>query len=134
MAAALSVTSANARDPTGMWHTEGRLAKVLIDKCAEDLCGTIIALKDPIDPTTGRPQTDTENEDPAKRNRPVVGIQVVIGMKPDGANKWSGQLYNAEDGKTYSGNLRLNDANTLKVQGCIMGGLLCGTQIWTRAK
>lgn len=128
----LTVASANAHDPTGVWHTERRLAQVLISKCADDFCGSIVALKDPIDQATGRPQTDTENEDPAKRNRPVIGIQVVIGMKPSGVNRWSGRLYNAEDGKTYSGNLMMDDPNILKVEGCIMAGLLCQTQSWVR--
>lgn len=128
-----SVTNASAEDPVGLWITERGLARVVIDKCAEALCGTITALKDPIDPTTGKPQTDTDNEDPAKRNRPVIGIRVIIEMKPDGANRWSGQLYNAEDGKTYSGYLIMDGANTLNVKGCIMM-VLCKTQKWTRVK
>ena len=54
-------------------------------------------------------------------------------MKPAGADKWGGRVYNAEAGKTYDGNLVLTDANSLKVEGCIMAGLLCQAQIWTRA-
>jgi uncharacterized protein (DUF2147 family) len=126
--------AANAADPSGIWHTQGRLAQVRIAKCAEDICGTIIALKDPIDPATGKPQTDSENEDAANRNRPVIGLQVLIGMKPAGANKWSGVLYSPEEGKTVSGNLTLKDANTLSVEGCLLGGLLCRSETWTRAK
>jgi uncharacterized protein (DUF2147 family) len=133
-----SMTDAGAVDPNGTpmgtWHTQGRLAQVLITKCAENLCGAIVALKDPIDPATGKPQTDTENEDATKRNRPVIGLQVVIGMKQAGANTWSGQFYSPEDGKTVSGNLLLKDANTLSVQGCLLGGLLCRTETWTRAR
>ena len=102
-----SVVDANAAKPTGIWQTERGLARVLIAKCLEDLCGTVIALKNPIDPATGTPQTDTKNEDSANRKRPVIGIQVIIGMKPEGADTWFGQLYNAEDGKTYRGNLIL---------------------------
>jgi uncharacterized protein (DUF2147 family) len=128
------LVAANAADPSGIWHTQGQLAQVQIKKCAADLCGTIIALKDPIDPATGKPQTDSENEDAAKRDRPVIGIQVVIGMKPAGASKWSGVLYSPEEGKTVSGNLVLKDANTLSVEGCLLGGLLCRSEIWTRAR
>jgi uncharacterized protein (DUF2147 family) len=61
-------------------------------------------------------------------------VQIVLGMKPGGtANKWSGQVYNAEDGKTYSGSLTLQDANTIKLEGCILGGLVCKAATWTRA-
>jgi uncharacterized protein (DUF2147 family) len=124
---------ASAAEPTGTWRTERELAQVRIAKCGDALCGVIVALKDPIDPATGRPLTDTENEDATQRNRPLIGVQVVIGMKPAGAAKWVGRLYNAEDGKSYEGNLVLTGANSLKVEGCIMGGLLCQAQIWTRA-
>jgi uncharacterized protein (DUF2147 family) len=58
----------------------------------------------------------------------------VFGMKPSStANKWSGQVYNAEDGKTYSGSITLQDARTLKLEGCVLGGLFCKAQTWTRA-
>ena len=125
---------AYAADPMGTWYTQGRQAQVQIARCAEDLCGTIISLKDPIDPATGKPQTDTENEDKAKRNRPVIGIQVLIGMKPAGADKWSGRVYGPEEGKSVNGNLVMKDANTLSIEGCLLGGLLCRSETWTRAK
>jgi uncharacterized protein (DUF2147 family) len=134
LATVSAVIGASAPDPTGTWHTEKQLAQVRIAKCAEDLCGTIVALKDPIDPATGKPQMDTENEDKTKRNRPVIGLQVVTGMKPAGANTWSARLYSPEEGKTVMGNLVLKDANTLTVQGCVLGGLLCRSETWTRAK
>jgi len=134
LAAASPVTAVSALDPTGTWHTQGRLAQVVIAKCAQDLCGTIVALKDPIEPATGKPQTDTENEDATKRNRPVMGLQILIGMKHAGANTWSGRLYSPEEGKTVIGNLVLRDANTLSVEGCLLGGLLCRSETWTRAK
>ena len=101
--------------------------------CGPELCGTIIALKEPNDPATGRPKTDKNNPDAAKRARPVIGIQIVFGMKPNGANKWSGQVYNAEDGKTYSGNITLQSATSLKLEGCVLGGIICKGQTWTRA-
>ena len=82
---------ASAAEPTGTWRTERDLAHVRIAKCGDALCGVIVTLKDPIDPATGRPLTDTENEDVAQRNRPLIGVQVVIGMKPAGADKWVGR-------------------------------------------
>ncbi len=55
-------------------------------------------------------------------------------MKPGGADKWTGQVYNAEDGKTYSGNITAQGANALKLEGCALGGLICKGQSWTRAR
>jgi uncharacterized protein (DUF2147 family) len=128
-----SWTPALAADPIGTWLTEGGEATVRIASCGPELCGTIVALKEPTDPSTGRPKTDKNNPDAGKRSRPVIGVQIVYGMKPSGtANKWTGSVYNAEDGKTYSGNLTLQSANALRLEGCVLGGLICKGQTWTR--
>ncbi len=54
-------------------------------------------------------------------------------MVPSGTpDKWNGQVYNPEDGKTYSGSITLKSANELDLQGCVGGGLFCKTQTWAR--
>jgi uncharacterized protein (DUF2147 family) len=127
-----SVMPASAADPRGNWMTENGRAKVAIVSCGGALCGNIVALTEPNDPATGKPRTDTNNPDAAKRIRPLIGVPIVIGMTPDTAEKWKGQVYNAEDGKTYSGSITLVNATTLTLQGCALGGLICKNQTWTR--
>jgi uncharacterized protein (DUF2147 family) len=130
----VSIGTCLAADPLGNWRTEEGKATVRIAACGAALCGTIIALKEASDPDTGKPKTDKNNADASLRNRPMIGVQIVLGMKPSGtANKWTGQVYNAEDGKTYTGNLTLQDANTIKLEGCILGGLVCKSSVWTRS-
>jgi uncharacterized protein (DUF2147 family) len=131
--AALATASAAAADPTGTWTTEGGKSRVRIAACGNALCGTIVWLAEPNDPATGKPKTDRNNADSGKRARPLVGVQIVLGMKPNGTDKWSGQVYNAEDGKTYSGNLTLSGANALRLEGCALGGMICKGQTWSRA-
>ena len=130
---ALTAGSA-AADPYGTWATEDGKAQVRIADCGGALCGTIVALAEPNDPKTGKPQLDVANADPSKRNRPIIGVQIIVAMKPDGANKWAGNLYNAEDGKTYSGSFTLLSATSAKLEGCVMGGLICRGQTWKRVK
>jgi uncharacterized protein (DUF2147 family) len=123
-----------AADPLGNWTTEDGKATVRVANCGGALCGTIVALKEVNDPDTGKPKTDKNNADASLRNRPMIGVQIVLAMKPSGtANKWTGQVYNAEDGKTYSGSLTLQDANTIRLEGCILGGLVCKSSKWTRS-
>jgi uncharacterized protein (DUF2147 family) len=131
---AIPFASASAAGPNGNWFTQGSTATVRIASCGSAICGTIIKLKEPNDPATGKPKLDKHNTDASKRSRPVVGIRIVLGMKPSGTpNKWTGQVYNAEDGKTYSGSLTLQNANTIKLEGCVLGGLICKAQTWKRA-
>jgi len=132
-AAALAVASpALAADPHGVWLTEPGTSRIRIADCGGALCGTIVWLKDPNDAETQKPKLDKFNADASKRSRPLMGVTIVIGMKPAGTNKWSGQVYNAEDGKTYSGSVTMQGANALKLEGCALGGLLCKAQTWSR--
>jgi uncharacterized protein (DUF2147 family) len=124
-----------AADPLGKWLTKDNKATVTIAHCGDALCGTIVALKEPNDPETGKPKTDVNNPDAAKRSRPVIGVQIVFDMKPNGKpDTWDGQVYNAEDGKTYTGSITLTSATTLDLKGCALAGLICKSQIWNRTK
>src|SRR6266513_2476862 len=93
--AVLSLGDAALADPIGTWLTEGGKSRVKVVDCGGALCGTIIWLREPNDPETGKPKTDKNNVDAGKRSRALIGVQIVLGMKPSGtADKWSGQVYN----------------------------------------
>ena len=131
LAGLLSATSpACAQSAAGVWLTKDQDAHIRIGDCGGSVCGTIVWLKEPIDKATGKPATDEHNPDVAKRSRPLMGVQVMYGMKPAGPGKWTGHLYNADDGKTYEGSLTVLGSNSVHVEGCVMG--LCGGEDWQR--
>jgi uncharacterized protein (DUF2147 family) len=124
---------ARAADPTGVWLTDEDDARVRIYAFGQALCGTVLSLKEPNDPETGKPKLDKFNKDPSKRTRPVVGSALMSGLNPKGApDQWEGSLYNPEDGNTYIGILTLESLLTLKLQGCVLGGLICKSETWKR--
>jgi hypothetical protein len=47
-------------------------------------------------------------------------------------DKWVGQIYNAEDGNTYRSSFTMNGANAVQIKACVIGGLVCKGQMWTR--
>lgn len=117
---------------TGTWLSADGGTKVRVSDCGGKLCGKVVWLNEPIDRSTGQPKTDKHNADAAKRARPLLGVEVVQGMKPSGDNKWSGQIYNADDGRIYQANVTLVSDNAMRVQGCVLG-ILCKSQTWRRA-
>jgi uncharacterized protein (DUF2147 family) len=132
--AVLVVAPAHAADAAGVWFTAEQKSKVRITNCGGALCGALIWLKEPNDPDTGAPRTDKNNPDASKQGRSLIGVEIVLGMKPSSTpNQWSGDVYNAEDGKTYSGAFTMTGPNTAELKGCVLGGLICKTQTWTRA-
>jgi len=117
--------------PIGLWLAKDG-AKIRISPCGRNLCGFIVQSNPQIDPATGRPPTDKNNTDPAKRNRALVGVEILISMRQDGPTKWSGHLYNDDDGKTYSGNLIELGPSSIRIEGCSLG--ICGGDNLTRIR
>jgi uncharacterized protein (DUF2147 family) len=123
-----------AASPLGTWYTADRDSEVRIANCGSALCGALIWLKVPNDPATGRPKTDKENADASKRNRPLLGVEIVLGLRPNGTpDQWQGKVYNPKDGNTYTGYFTMTGANSAVLKGCALG-FICKSQTWTRAK
>jgi uncharacterized protein (DUF2147 family) len=129
---ALGTAPAFAAEPSGIWINAERDTKIRVSKCGQGLCGAVAWLGDPND-AQGKPKTDRHNADASKRGRKLIGVPVLIGMKPDGPDKWSGQIYNADDGKIYKSYITLAGDSTMNVQGCVLGGLFCKSMTWTRS-
>jgi len=132
--ALMPATAASAQtvgEPTGTWLTQAGDARVRVTKCGGGICGVIVWLKEPIDPATGKPQVDDKNPNAALARRPMIGLPLFSGMRASGPNRWSGQIYNADDGKSYESHISMSGSDTLHVEGCV--GVLCGGESWTRA-
>lgn len=131
--AAIPAKAQNAASgsPDGIWLTQAGDAKVRVSKCGAGICGVVVWLREPIDPATGKPQIDDKNPNPALAKRSIIGLSLFSGMRPAGPGQWSGQIYNADDGKTYASKVSVTGPATLKVEGCV--GALCGGEDWSRS-
>jgi len=125
---AVTLGFASAAEPTGTWLTQNADAHIHIAHCGKALCGTVVWLKEAIDPATGKPPVDAKNPDPGKRNRRIIGLRI-FAMTADGQGDWSGAIYNSDDGQTYAGKLVLRGTQ-LEVHGC--AGALCGSETWRK--
>jgi uncharacterized protein (DUF2147 family) len=115
-------------DPIGEWTVAKQVARIKIADCDGRLWGVVS--------WEAKPGIDQKNPDPSLKSRPTLGMPILLGMAPGKAspgkpNKWEGEIYNSEDGHTYSASISLVDPNTLRVQGCFLG-FLCGGENWTR--
>jgi uncharacterized protein (DUF2147 family) len=121
----LAAGAAQAADPTGDWRVADGVANIRVAKCGGNMWGVVAWEKQP----GGH---DSNNPDASKRNRPTLGMPILLDMKKKaGADSWEGQVYNAKDGKTYSSSITPVDADHLEIRGCVLG-FLCGGETWTR--
>jgi uncharacterized protein (DUF2147 family) len=119
--------SALAADVTGDWLVDDKSTVIRVQPCGSGMCGYIAWGKGPAG------GTDKNNPDPAKRNRPLLGMQIINMKAASAANRYEGEIYNAKDGKIYSGSIALVNEKTLRIEGCVLG-FLCGGENWARAK
>jgi uncharacterized protein (DUF2147 family) len=120
---------AYADSPKGTWAMPDRKFIVSVDRCGTNLCGRIVGLKEPAY-ANGRRKIDRHNEKASLRSRPLMGLGLLLNMRPAGENTWKGAIYNPDDGKTYQAKLSL-DGRVMKVQGCV-AGIFCKTVSFTR--
>jgi uncharacterized protein (DUF2147 family) len=121
----LGTTSALAADPTGDWLVADGVAHIRVAECNGAMWGAVAWEKEP-------GGVDEHNPDVSKRTRPTLGIAVLSNMKKkSGVDQWEGEVYNANDGKTYSSTIKPVGTDKLEIQGCVLG-FLCGGETWTR--
>jgi len=113
---------AQAQDPSGTYLSESGETRVRIARCGQVYCGTILSVQ-------GEAK-DVNNPDAALRGRSLVGIPMISNIQPSGEG-FTGQLYNYKDGKTYTGKMTF-EGKSMRLSGCILGGLICRSQTWAK--
>jgi uncharacterized protein (DUF2147 family) len=120
-------------DPVGTWLVEDGRARIRLERCGsarDRICGYIVWMKDAVD-ARGQPYRDSQNPDPDKRARALLGHQLLMGLQATSDGQFAGDIYNAENGKFYSVSLWRESSERLKLKGCLIK-LLCQTQTWQR--
>ena len=113
-------TAAYAANPRGVWSAgEGKI-HVKIDRCGDALCGKIVWV------------AEAEAKEASRKGQPpIIGVKLLSDLKPstDRSDQWEGNVYNLQDGHTYSVYLRPNN-DAMEVEGCLL--MFCRTQLWPR--
>ncbi len=113
--------SAAAADPVeGIWQTQpddGSYAHIAMAPCGGKICGKIA-------------RTFNAGGEYAS---PTKGKTLVIDMVPQGGGKYQGKVWRPSNNKIYLGKMTLN-GNSLKLRGCVAGGLICSAQTWRRVQ
>ena len=115
-------------DPAGIegfWITESGNVLVEVAPCGEALCGTIVEV------LSNASMSEIGKEMPA--DAPGVGTMILIDLVASGEGQWSGEIFNRENGKTYSCKVGLASARQMTVRGYVGLPLFGKTQVWRRA-
>ena len=132
VAASSAASAQSGHDLAGRWATEGFGSIVEFRPCASaagEMCGRIVWLWAAA--PGGRARLDQRNPDASLRGRPLVGVEIVSSLRQTAPGVWTGgRLYNPDDGRTYTGTVRLGNGQ-LELRGCAIS-VVCRNQTWRR--
>jgi uncharacterized protein (DUF2147 family) len=125
IAAPLSARETRAADVVASeWRNPSKSVQIRIDKCgAETLCGTITWASAKAIADAKRGGTDK-----------LVGTQLFRDLSPAGDGKWKGKVFVPDIRKTFSGTLEFVDDNRMTGKGCVLFGMICKSQTWSRVR
>lgn len=103
----------------GVWQTQARDGSwgfIRFAPCADAYCGTLV----------GGGGADVDPQ--------YFGTTIVSNMRWTGEEFTGGRLLDVETGRVYRSRMAFRSADQLAVSGCVLGGLICGGQTWTRVE
>ena len=127
----LTASAAFAQDVIGKWKLENGSAIVEVYKSGDAFNGKIVWLQKPTE-ADGTPSKDKNNPDSALRQRQLIGLNMLSGLKKDGNEYTGGKIYDPANGKTYNCSMKV-EGDILKVRGSLdKKGLIGRTMDWFR--
>jgi uncharacterized protein (DUF2147 family) len=127
-----SAASGQSETPIGVWQESSQRFQVEVAPCGDRLCGKLVWFRWPRD-AAGLPLVDLKNPDPALRNRPLLGLTILQGLRRTGARTWGdGRIYNPNDGVNYRVRMSMVDDGSVRMRAYVLLPILGKTYIWTR--
>jgi uncharacterized protein (DUF2147 family) len=120
--ALLATASATAAAPLeGHWANPKHSVIVKVARCGAAYCGTVVQASPKAKATARRGGTAH-----------LVGTSILSGVRPSGDGVYRGRAFDPKRNIKAPATIRIVGPDTLEVRGCIIGGVLCKTQRWTR--
>ena len=104
---------ARALEPYGVWFRPESGTAFDFYNCNAKLCAKVISVSNPDD-------------------KKAIGTVILRNAVRTEDGDWTGDLYNTEDGKIYSGTISVKKPTELTLEGCLLK-VLCKTETWKRA-
>ena len=130
-----TMLAANAQSENailGTWYNTEKTAQVEILKKGSTFIGRIVWLKDPN--PGGKPAVDKFNSDPKLKSRPLMGLNLLEGLRFSDGIWEEGTIYDPKSGKTYSCQVSIKSPEILELKGYIGFSMMGRTVQWTKVK
>ena len=120
--ASFSVPAAAADTPAaGIWRNPKNTVHVKLQPCGGTVCGTVVW-------AAPKAQAAAREGGTSK----LVGTQLFREFRQVRPGEWKGRVFVPDLGRTFTGTMNAQGPGKIVGRGCLIGGLLCKSQTWTR--
>ncbi|MEP9401484.1 DUF2147 domain-containing protein [Sphingomonas sp. VNH70] len=117
----IAPAQASAPGPVGYWIGPHRDVAVRTAPCGQALCGWVAWASDSA-------RAHAAGGGTAR----LIGTELLHDYVADGDHGWSGTLFVPDLGRSFASHIEQAAPDRLEVRGCILAGLVCRSQVWTR--
>ena len=115
---AISATMACADPFFGVWQTpnsNGAFYHVKVQQCGASICGKVV-------------REYVNNKEVQSKHK---GKSLLYDMVKPGGSSYEGKAWRPSDGKVFKGKANVS-GKQVSMKGCVLGGLICQSQNWSR--
>jgi uncharacterized protein (DUF2147 family) len=121
VAAAVPVTASAQAALEGHWKNPKGSVVVRLTSCGDAYCGVVVEASEKAKATARKGGTPN-----------LIGTRILSGMKPAGGGTFKGLVFDPKRNIRAPATVRLLGSSTLVVKGCVLNGIICKEQRWTR--
>lgn len=121
-ALALAAAQGGVADPAvGLWTNPKGSLTVRTRRCGAELCATVVSASEKAKLKAANAGVDR-----------LIGTEIFSDYRRDG-DGWAGTLFVPDKRKRVSSTLEIAGGDQVKISGCLIGRILCKSQVWTRS-
>jgi uncharacterized protein (DUF2147 family) len=105
----------------GNWRNPSGSVIIAILPCGDALCGRVEWASNQATADARRGGTDS-----------LIGAELLSNFVPTADGRWRGRLFVPDANKRSKAELRQLGPDRVEIVGCVIGGLVCKSQVWTR--
>jgi uncharacterized protein (DUF2147 family) len=117
----LAASPASAQALEGQWTNYKKNVVVQVERCGAAYCGRVVQASEKAKAKARKGGTAN-----------LVGTQILTGLTPVGGGKFRGRAFVPKRNIHATATVRQVSDDVMQVQGCVLAGLLCDNERWTR--
>ena len=105
----------------GQWRNSKGSVTVRVAPCGDAYCGTVV------DASSKAKATASKGGTPR-----LIGTRILTGVRAAGGGEYKGRAFDPKRNIHAPATIRLLGPSTLIIKGCVLRGIVCKEQRWTR--